>query len=466
MVTKWLARTFYLDLRSLALARIFVGLIVCADFLDRMRFCEAFLSDGGIMPRSNISPSLNNFFGMLPSFWSGSAVFEQALLLVGFCSGLCLSIGFCVRVANFAAWLILISVHERAAYSVHAGDMLLRIALLWFMVLPIARRFAFDRLKSAAPDKGDSIYGVSALGFIVQLCSVYWFSLAFKSGEEWQNGTAVYYALHDELLAKPLGTALAGFPLLLRPLSNSVWWLEALGPAFFFLPAWRFRLLAIGAFIGLHLGFAATLGIGIFPFVCIALLFGLLPREVWSSERNSQTALFGGIANSLLSCFACLFSLGWNVESVTREVHMPGVVYALGSVLRLEQEWHMFSPHPPRETGWFVFPAKLKNGTEIDALQTVLRRTSVAVQWIRPPDIRALSPSHRWSKFVRVNYLKRDQSSLEAFHRFLCAGITAQSGETPRSVRFVFMKADIPPPETAGHALEYAPFEWFGGSCS
>src|SRR3546814_20825121 len=37
-------------------------------------------------------------------------------------------------------------------------------------------------------------------------------------------------------------------------------------------------------------------------------------------------------------------------------------------VLRIDQLWNMFAPYPLKEDGWWVFPARLADGSEIDQI--------------------------------------------------------------------------------------------------
>ena len=49
-------------------------------------------------------------------------------------------------------------------------------------------------------------------------------------------------------------------------------------------------------------------------------------------------------------------------ESVTRVLRPPF------SLLRIDQLWNMFAPHPLKSDGWMVIPARLANGRELDLL--------------------------------------------------------------------------------------------------
>src|SRR6476661_6304564 len=101
---------------------------------------------------------------------------------------------------------------------------------------------------------------------------MYLFNAAAKTDASWTTDhTALYYALNYDLYVTRLGHALLAYPALLRALTLATFWLEWLGPAALFVP-WgtaRLRAALAAVFWMFHLGIAATLNVGLFPYVAI-----------------------------------------------------------------------------------------------------------------------------------------------------------------------------------------------------
>ena len=55
----------------------------------------------------------------------------------------------------------------------------------------------------------------------------------------------------------------------------------------------------------------------------------------------------------------------------------------------------MFAPGPLREGGWFVMPAQLADGREVD-----LWRSGAPLNWERPAVISRMYKSDRWRKYM------------------------------------------------------------------
>ncbi len=70
-------------------------------------------------------------------------------------------------------------------------------------------------------------------------------------------------------------------------------------------------------------------------------------------------------------------------------------------VLRVDQSWSIFAPAPPRDDGWYLVVAKLKDGSEVDIL-----RNGAAVSWDKPSiQVRnSMYPNMQWrTYFINLN---------------------------------------------------------------
>jgi hypothetical protein len=346
-VQSWLPfRDFlYLDLRSLALLRVLLGVVLLCDWTDRIPDLTAHYSDAGVFPRSLVAQGTPNLrFLIVPvsvHLMSGATWFQALLLAIACLVALALLVGYRTRLATFLSWFLLISVHARNPALLQGGDILLRMILFWSIFLPLGACFSVDAARTrGAQGEGPASWRVANLGtfaYIVQICLLYWFAAALKWDPEWRTeGTAVYYALNVDHLTTRFGQWLLHFPTFLHWVSLGTIWLETLGPALLFLPfapAFQ-RLLAIACFLLFHLGLALSMALSNFPWVCWVLWLAILPTAFWdwwarrtsTPERTGLRIFFDDTRPrcvrvvALLRTFLLLPTLHWQPTSTDAEL--------------------------------------------------------------------------------------------------------------------------------------------------
>ena len=68
--------------------------------------------------------------------------------------------------------------------------------------MPWGQRLAIDASMVKEPTKNNRLLNVVTVAFVIQVLSVYFFSALLKTGSAWvEDGTAIYYALHNDLFA-------------------------------------------------------------------------------------------------------------------------------------------------------------------------------------------------------------------------------------------------------------------------
>ncbi len=147
---------------------------------------------------------------------------------------------------------------------------------------------------------GRSEPSLAALALVGQLGLIYLFTAMAKHGETWQNGTALYYALNMDQIARPLGRWLASQSI---PIIKTLTW-SVLGMEFAALPLmllpfaqpWP-RRVAIVALSTMHLGIALTTTLFFFSVTMVAsFALLLLPEDwarikCWNVSRRSATTV-------------------------------------------------------------------------------------------------------------------------------------------------------------------------------
>lgn len=432
-----LAELFGIDLRTLGLFRAALGTVLFWNLCRLYPDITAFYSDFGVMPRSwMIEADSSDRISLY--FLNGSTWFTAILLTVQVVFALMYAVGYRTRLANFVSFVLWGSLCNRNTLLLIGGDLLMCCLLFWSMFLPVAARFSVDAGRAANPPPRRNLHlSWASLGMLIQVMSVYFYSAILKSDPEWmRDSSAVYYALQLDRYATPFGQWLLGFPLLLKGLTDFVWWLEMIGPLLIFSPLLlrplRFAMMI--SFMLMHIGFILCLEIGHFPYVSLCSLSIFLGGWFWDwlehrrkfpSAPAPAVGLGGGpqiqwevsarwqwFAAGMIVAVAC-----WNLATIKV---LPPATYdqlnPLLRMLRIDQYWNMFAPSPLKEDGWMVIPGRLANGTEID----LLHPDRGAPDFGKPYQYSQTHENIRWHTYRGRLYEKEFSKHRQYFAKYLC----------------------------------------------
>ena len=297
---------FGADLRSLAIFRIVLALLVLADLASRATDLTAHYTDAGVMPRTDLLEQVLSPWQFSLNLINGGLLFQAFLLGLAAFAALGMLLGYRTRLMTFIAWALLISFQMRNPLVNGAAVHLLRELMFWSILLPLGAYWSVDRVRSALPRPSPRFLSLATFGLFLQIAFVYWFTAALKSGPEWRvDHTALYYALSLDQLATPLGHFLLNFPTLLQAMTFGTFMLEAIGPILLFCPFFTgpVRTGTALAFMSLHFGIWLTLDIGIFPWISAFCMVCFFPTWFWERAGALHSALVGrsGLARRLQS---------------------------------------------------------------------------------------------------------------------------------------------------------------------
>lgn len=279
-----LREIFAIDLRTLALFRIGLAVMIIADLILRARDLRAHYTDFGILPRAVIDGFIHPASFSL-HLMSGAAWFQGLLFILAGLLALMLLAGYRTRLATVLSWLMLVSVQMRNPMILSGEDNLLVLLLFWAMFLPLGARYAVDAaLDDRAAAQPNQFVSIASAALLIQGMSMYLFSGLLKSDARWvPDGTAVYYALQLDYLVTPLALWFRQFESLLQGLTYYVWGLELIGPILIFSPLLfrPLRALLQLAFMSMHFGFFLFLQIGLFPFISILMNLTFTQGWIW-----------------------------------------------------------------------------------------------------------------------------------------------------------------------------------------
>jgi hypothetical protein len=284
---------FTIDLRSLALYRILLASLLIGDWLMRWPDLETFYTSLGVFPVEAALPRSGGNF----HFCLLDGVASLAMVRAVFCAGLLFYvlflIGYRTRMFGVLSFLFFTSALSRNVLIRDGSVEVLATMLMWSLFLPMGKRFSLDALieqlrrgeaQARPSEAGRCESSLAAFAIVAQLGLIYFFTAVAKSGETWKDGTALYYALNMDQIARPLGRWLAAQPL---ALIKALTW-SALAMEFAALPMtlapvaqpWLRRLAILGL-AGLHLGIAATTTLGFFSVTMVATYALFLMPEDW-----------------------------------------------------------------------------------------------------------------------------------------------------------------------------------------
>jgi predicted DCC family thiol-disulfide oxidoreductase YuxK len=363
-IIKTTANIFSIDLRSLAVLRIGLGLLILADLFIRGSDLSIWLSDGGVLPRDVvidwIGSSRWSFY-----FISGSWLWSLFLFGLAGLAAIALILGFRTRWATLLSFVMLISLHNRTSLALQGGDNLLLLLVFWSLFLPLGARLSMDAAlidPSQRPSRPipNRYVSMATAAILLQAMSVYFFSAFLKSGDEWyQDGTAIYYALHIDDYATWFAHLWRDQHWLTVPLSRYVWWLELIGPLLIFSPWLRvpLRLLIMFAFISMEIGFIFNLHIGLFPLISILSILLFTPTETWDAleQRFWPSAGAGWHMYYDQDCGFCL-KMCWLLKTFLGLKQTPIIPAQsdpeIAEILEREFSWVVVTPVGERLTKW------------------------------------------------------------------------------------------------------------------
>lgn len=423
-----------IDARALAAFRVGVAGAVLLDLWLRAGDVVAFYTDAGVLSRDALREQASVAWLVSLNTLSGGAEWQFALLLAGGVAGTAMLLGYRTRLVTAPTLLVVASFQYRNMAVLNGGDALLRYLLIWSLLLPLGARWSLDARRSdRVPPR--RVASLASLLLLLQVVAVYAVNAVEKlHGDAWPAGEAVgtIYGLDQFLVgAGPLVADLQ----VLHPWMTWLWLgLVVASPLLLVLTGWP-RTLLVLSFVGAHLGMLATLRIGVFPLVMVAALLPFLPPGVWDALERRLPGRDGGAGAAALHP-----TVSWPAHLADRRVWLPGalsVLAAVGLLLLVAWNaaalgyldppdtdntavdvvvngptWSMFAPEPLSTAAWTVAPARLADGSRVDALR------GAPVQW-RPPDPPDVAPPTRWRKYL-ARVRRGDEPDRRRLARYLC----------------------------------------------
>src|SRR5918912_4333536 len=144
---------FGADLRSLAVFRIVLGLLVLSDLANRVTDLSAHYTDAGVLPRTDLIEEVLDPSKFSLNLLNGQLLFQALLFATAALAALGMLVGFRTRLMTVVVWVLLLSIQWRNPLVLGAGDILLHLLLFWGMLLPLGAYWSVDRALKPAPSR-------------------------------------------------------------------------------------------------------------------------------------------------------------------------------------------------------------------------------------------------------------------------------------------------------------------------
>jgi hypothetical protein len=324
-----------LDVRSLVLLRICIGLVVFVDVARRADTLEFYTDQSSYIQEPGDTQHRCLFHQIW--FWKGTWELQALLFALTAGAALCFAVGLCTPVANAVTWIGIVAIHGRNECVNDSSDKMLRNVLFWCLILPLGAAGSADRARhmrlragnASSPHpagwpcrKGWQYLGPGSAGLVLQVVCLYlavcwqrrhsrewWGSLAIPpfagSPDPKVDFSAVYSMLGSPFAAKGFGKLLASScPGLMRLLTAVGGAVEILCPLImltFTVESW-IRSIPVLALLGLQVGINSVLYLTSFGLIAGFTMVAFIPTPAWdwwmdtgsiSSDIDGDSAVRG-----------------------------------------------------------------------------------------------------------------------------------------------------------------------------
>lgn len=423
-----------IDLRSLALGRIVLGLVLIGDLLRRVPWLRDFYSNLGLIPNHTVlwRPPFPRIFSFL---FMASLPEESAIwFCIAFFCFFCFTVGYRTKLFHLLSFAMTTSLHNRILFAENWGGVAIGALMVWTAFLPLGRRCSVDALRAslrARPDETPEelaagvpppderqTTSLAALGLLLQIAVIYWFNFLHKTGPTWREGTAVHYVLWQERIVTVLGLWVrthAPFAVT-KLLTEGTLVIEASAAFLVLTPIfWRWtRFVAALLLIGMHGSIALLVNLGIFsaamiayqPFLFTEAQWELLPRLVPTRGR-ARTVFYDvdcGVCWAIVRVLARMDvwkRLRW-VPNTDTAALPPGIDPAL-----LDRTMLVFDPR--RDRRW----------TRADGFAEIFAALPLGRLWVWPMRL----PGIRWLANRLYDAFARNRTRISTFFGLAACGL-------------------------------------------
>jgi uncharacterized membrane protein YphA (DoxX/SURF4 family) len=279
---------------TLGIYRIAISFVAFLSILGKFPVRDTFYGGNAIISYETMSKQFPEpfwfFFRWMPE---ADPLLALYFIFTLFCI-FCLMIGFQTKLFSILSAILLITFSNRNMYIDNHGDNLLRISFFFLMFADSGRAFSVDRWWRRKKGLEGAEYPLVSPWpqrmLQLQLSYMYFETAWTKSGESWQDGTAIYWALNYLELRRFDFTYLFTSIWMVKLATWGTLAVEYSGATLIWFKKLRYPVLF--ALFGLHIGINLSMQFPIFQYAMMASLINfidpsLIERWVKKCARKS-----------------------------------------------------------------------------------------------------------------------------------------------------------------------------------
>lgn len=474
-VWQYLVGAVRIDTRTLAMFRITIALIIIAEVILRFRNLHFFYSDAGPIP-TELAMERTADWAFSFFYYTSDPTVVALLFALQILFAIQLLLGYRTRTAMVISFVFMASLDNGNPFIVSYSDVLFRMLLFWAMFVPLGDRWSVDAVHAEGERRLAVASPATAL-IIGQMVFMYTLNGYHKwVGSGWWDGTAAPEVLGRDGITWLLGQYSHHVTPLLE-IGTYLWAILTLTAVSLVLVRGRYRYPLLAMFAGVHLTFAVTMRLGMFPYVAMAGLMLFLPRQFWSDVTwcmrrlgidqgvpKSASAGFERFSNALPSfrltperlrstvytffvgvivitiCFVLLLhglqfaGVGSDADDHEREIERVAGVFDID-----QPSWRLFAPNPATTDRYYVFAARTDEDRTLDIYH------DRNMTWDRPTE----PLHHQFDTYRERFYMNSIRSSgrsgdlSRALAAYLCENWTGPDGERLTHLNMWVVKEDV-----------------------
>jgi antimicrobial peptide system SdpB family protein len=270
----------------IALFRIVFGCVLLLDAIYVYSNAKLYLGPAGLTEYHRYFKSARGQSMSLFLYLPGTMKSVHFIMIVHFIAVIMLILGLFTPISVIIAFITTRSIVSRGAHLTNGGDAVAKVMCFLLIFTPCGQALSLDSLLFNIPQSTEGTAQMQAPWaqrlMQIQLCFIYFNTMYWKlKGATWRNGTAVYYAVSNEmyrlfkfpdiLLNAPMVKTMTWGVLVLEFVLAPGLWIEELRP-------WL-----MASAVLMHLGFMLFLNIHLFSLYMIAALFLFLDASIITS---------------------------------------------------------------------------------------------------------------------------------------------------------------------------------------
>ena len=386
------------DLRSLALLRVLLGLYLLYDVYSRLKHGRMdllwYTSDGWQHPQD--SPHRSPIHQLW--FYRGSSVFQLISFGIVVVLSIMFTLGYyCNGITKTLLWLSVVAMQHRNMHSHDGSDTYTRHILLWCCQLPVEQIWTIRPVLGTTTTTTTTT-SAATLGLTLQVVFMYLgtclhrttdlYSIWELTKSEWlpPQLSAVYCSLSSSFASRDywLGNVVRQTPLLNQFMTFSAMLIEGLAPIGCFILPFQYQHYPAILLFSLHFGLLLLMNLPNWQFIGMLTTVMWIPSHIWDHHFNLPLKLHDEgkktditidhislqqqqqhrrrASNYLTRFFLCYMIYNFLGEHGVVTKHDDGDI---GEFLRFSQHWVMFSV-PPKTSVHAILVGTTPNGTTTD----------------------------------------------------------------------------------------------------